>query len=156
MQTQFYSSKPARSSVLVKAHGGLPRADRRGAAAVEFALVAPLLILTIVMPIFEFGRGMMVSEQLTHAARVGCRAGLLPGNSSSTVTSLINTNLSGQGISNATVTVNVNGAATDVSAAKLGDTVTVTISVPYSSIGWMSGQFLAGRRLSANVSMLHE
>src|SRR5947207_14808546 len=78
---------------------------RSGTAAVEFAIVAPLLFLVIVLPIFEFSRAMMISELATNAARYGCRIGVLPGNSNSTVTSAINASLTYQGINGATTSI---------------------------------------------------
>lgn len=44
-----------------------------GAAAVEFALILPLLIL-LVFGIVEFGRGYNAKVTLTHAVREGARA----------------------------------------------------------------------------------
>jgi Flp pilus assembly protein TadG len=48
------------------------RHDERGAAVVEFALVAPLL-LTLVLGIAEFGRAYNVQANLSQAAREGVR-----------------------------------------------------------------------------------
>ncbi|MBV9126276.1 MAG: pilus assembly protein, partial [Planctomycetes bacterium] len=49
---------------------------KRGAiAAVEFALVAPLLFLFII-GMFEISRGMQVKAMLNNAARKGCRTGI--------------------------------------------------------------------------------
>ena len=44
----------------------------RGAVAIEFALVLPLLVL-LVFGIYEFGRGYNTKVTLTHAAREGVR-----------------------------------------------------------------------------------
>src|SRR6266850_5882651 len=81
-------------------HRPASRLGRRphGAAAVEFAVVAPLLFLVVILPTFEFGRGLMVAELVTNAARSGCRVGILPGNSNSSITSAVNTSLTEQGI----------------------------------------------------------
>lgn len=49
------------------------RTSERGAAAVEFALVLPLLVL-LVFGIVEFGRGYNARVTLTHATREGVRA----------------------------------------------------------------------------------
>ena len=48
------------------------RQDERGAAIVEFALVAPLLLL-MVLGIAEFGRAYHVQTTLSQAAREGVR-----------------------------------------------------------------------------------
>lgn len=47
-------------------------ANDRGAAMVEFAIIAPLLLL-LVFGIIEFGRAYNAQNTLTHAAREGAR-----------------------------------------------------------------------------------
>ena len=47
--------------------------DQRGASAVEFALIVPLLIV-LVLGIAEFGRAFQVQGTLSAAAREGARA----------------------------------------------------------------------------------
>src|SRR5215469_5880952 len=54
----------------------------RGAAAVEFALLLPLLLL-IVFGIVDFGRAINAQITITQAAREGARALALPGGSGS-------------------------------------------------------------------------
>lgn len=129
---------------------------RRGAATVEFAIVTPLLFLVVILPTFEFGRGLMVAELVTNAARSGARVGVLPGNANSTVTSAVTTSLSDQGITGATTTITVNGAAADVSSAVAGDVVKVSVSVPYNSNSWIPGRFLAGATISGSQTMRRE
>ena len=46
--------------------------SERGAAMVEFAIIAPLLLL-LVFGIIEFGRAYNAQNSLTHAAREGAR-----------------------------------------------------------------------------------
>jgi Flp pilus assembly protein TadG len=123
---------------------------------VEFAVVAPLLFLTILLPIFEFGRAFMVSELVTNAARSGCRVGVLTGNTNTSVTSAVNSALSNGGITGATTTITVNGNSVDVSTASSGDSIAVTVSIPYSSVSWVHGQFLSGVNLTGTMTMRHE
>ncbi|MGB6041722.1 MAG: TadE family protein, partial [Pirellulales bacterium] len=52
------------------------RKKRRGVAAVEFALVAPLFVL-MVMGMIEVGRAIMVQQVLTNASREGARRAVL-------------------------------------------------------------------------------
>lgn len=49
------------------------RQSERGAAAVEFALLAPILIM-LILGIMEFGRAYNVQVSLTNAAREGARS----------------------------------------------------------------------------------
>jgi len=129
---------------------------RRGAAAVEFAFIAPLLF-AVILGIMEFGRGMMVAEMLTSGARAGCRAATLAGSSTSSATTVVNSNL--PGISGSTVAMTVNGVNKDVSSAVSGDTIQVTVSVPYNTISWLpstSSKYLKGLTLSGKASMCRE
>ena len=54
----------------------MTRLRERGAAAVELALVLPVLLL-IVAAIIDFGRAMFVQSVLTNAAREGARAAVV-------------------------------------------------------------------------------
>jgi Flp pilus assembly pilin Flp len=59
-------------------------ADERGAVAVEFALVLPLL-LTLVFGIVQFGLALNTKLTLTHAAREGARAAIVGANATAAV-----------------------------------------------------------------------
>jgi len=59
---------------------------RRGAAAAEFAVVAPIFLL-MVFGIVEIGRGLMVQQLLTNASRVGARRAVMLSASNSDVIS---------------------------------------------------------------------
>jgi Flp pilus assembly protein TadG len=131
--------------------GPQKRSKRKGAATVEFALVAPVLFLFI-FAIFEFGRAFMVMDLLSDAARVGGREGAVQGLSSSTITTDVQNRLSGQGVNNSSVTVEVNGAAGDPSTASSGDEITVIVTVPVSSITWTNAKFVSGN-LSGQSTM---
>jgi Flp pilus assembly protein TadG len=54
------------------------RQERRGAAVVEFAIVAPVFLL-FVFGIIEYGRMVMVQQVLTNATREGARIAVLEG-----------------------------------------------------------------------------
>src|SRR5258708_2771796 len=108
--------------------------SRCGAAAVEFAVVAPLLF-SVVLAILEFGRGMMVAETLSAAARAGARAASLSGATNASATTIVTSNLTG--ITGTTVTMTVNGATKNASQSVSGDTVALAVSVPYSSVSWL-------------------
>src|SRR5262249_35366075 len=128
---------------------------RRGAATVEFALIAPL-VFVLLLGIIEFGRAMMVIELLNNAARNGCRVGVLDGSDVSAITTAVNDTLRSSGVSGATTAVSVNGTAVSAtgtgstsSMASTGDAISVTVSVPANSVSWLpSGLFLKDRTLA--------
>lgn len=123
--------------------------ERRGAALVEFALVAPVFLLLIVGSI-EFGRAIMVQEALTNASREGARVGVLDGATTSDVTTAVNTYLTGMSISGATTSV----SPTDPGTTANGTQVTVLVSIPYSTVTWVpSPWFLKNATLSAVTVM---
>jgi Flp pilus assembly protein TadG len=55
--------------------GGPTRRAERGASAVEFALVLPLLLL-VIAGVVDFGRALFTQVILTNAAREGARAAI--------------------------------------------------------------------------------
>ncbi|WP_136612339.1 TadE/TadG family type IV pilus assembly protein [Sinomonas albida] len=61
----------------------------RGAAAVEFALVLPVLVV-LVMGIIDFGRVFNAQQTLTFAARAGARVMVLQNSQSAAVTAAQN------------------------------------------------------------------
>ncbi len=62
--------------MIARTVGRKRRKGRRGAAVVEFAVVAPLLLL-ILFGIIEYGYIFMVRQTVIHAAREGCRIAVL-------------------------------------------------------------------------------
>ena len=125
---------------------------RRGAAMVEFAVVAPMFFL-FVLGLLEFGRGMMVQAQLTAAAEIGARNGSMDGAQTSTVTSAVNNYLSNAGISGASTTV----TPSPPSSANPGQDVKVVVSIPYSSVSWLPmPQFLKNTTLTSQAIALRE
>jgi Flp pilus assembly protein TadG len=134
-----------------------PGLRRRGASLVEFAVVAPVFFL-IVMGLIEFGRAFMVKELLTEAARRGCRQGVIEGTSSSTIQSAAVNFLSNVGISGASASVYINGAAagsTNVSAMPVYTEITVVVTVPVSDVAWTPSLFVTGS-LSGQYTLRRE
>jgi Flp pilus assembly protein TadG len=125
---------------------------RTGAAAVEFAIVAPLLFM-IVFGIIEFGRMIMVQQILTNASREGARRAIIEDATHAEVELLVSNYLSNASVSGATVTV----APNDLSNLGFGDPVTVTVAVPFDDVSWAgSAWFLGGSMLQANTIMQGE
>lgn len=132
------------------------RDARSGAALVEFALVAPLLLL-VMIGMIEVGRGIMVTEILGHAARIGARTGAISTGTSSSVTTTVNDLMSGASLSGHTLEVRVNGVVSNLSTAKTGDEITVAVSIPYSNVTWVGNpRFLDGKSLRGQCTMRRE
>src|SRR5438094_968618 len=115
---------------------------RRGAAALEFCLVAGLLFL-IFLGMIEVGRAMMALGGVANAARMGARAGAITSGSHSDVVAAVATCLGQAGLdSGYQVEVTVNGVVvTDDSSfganASPGVPISVQVRVPYSSVTWL-------------------
>jgi Flp pilus assembly protein TadG len=130
------------------------RGKRLGAAAVEFAIVAPLFFL-LVFGMIEFGRMVMIQQVITNASREGARKAVLDGASSSNVKSSVVTYMANGGVTIATSNVTIN--PTDPTTAAAGSPVTVTVSVPFSQVSWLpSPMFLGGRQMTASTVMRRE
>jgi Flp pilus assembly protein TadG len=128
------------------------RRYRRAAAAVEFAVVAPVFLL-LVFGMIEYGRMVMVYQVITNASREGARTAVLDGATTTSVTTAVNSYLTAGAVSGATVTVSPNPP----SGAQYGDPVTVTVSIPFSQVSWLpSPMYLGSRTLSAATVMRRE
>jgi len=122
-------------------------------AAVEFAIVAPVLFLMI-FGMIEFGRMIMVQQILTNASREGARIAVLDGTTGTEVHSAVDSYLQNASITGASVTVN----PTEPSTAGYGAPVTVKVQVPFSQVSWLpSPMFVGGgTNLTATTVMRRE
>jgi len=127
--------------------------SERGSSTVELAVLMPIIFL-IISGIIEFGRVLSVHHSLQTAAREGARIAALPGSDNTAVIDRINMELSNAGLPNGTVVLD----PPDVSSALRNDPVTITVSLPYSSVGWMQGFFpgFGGAEFEASVVMRKE
>jgi Flp pilus assembly protein TadG len=128
---------------------------RCGSAAVELAVIAPLLAV-IVMGMVEMSRAMMAKVILNDAARKACRTGILPTGSNSTITTEVTNILSDNNISgtSATVTIQVNGNTTDANTAVQNDKVSVKVSVPYTQFAWTPCVFLGNATIESETVVM--
>jgi len=124
---------------------------RRGVAATEFAIVAPIFLL-LVIGILELGRAMMVQQVLINASRVGARQAITLGATSAEVQSAVADYAAGVAVPSVTVSV-----TPDPAAAKAGDVISVTTSVPFNAVSWLAAPwFLNGKTLTASSEMRKE
>src|SRR5579885_1717076 len=144
---------------------GRKNRPRRAAAAVEFAVVAPIMVMIVVGSI-ELGRSMMVLDLLNNAARLGCRVGVLPCNGNSDITTAVTNALSGTGVQGAAapvIEVLPQGTSKwvspgDAGSAVQGDTVRVTVSVPYKNVSWLGFNWFmsSSATLTGKIAMTKE
>ena len=148
---------------------------RSGAAAVECAIVSIFILAPLLGGMFELGRAMLAKETLCNAARKGCRTGIMKQYGSSDIyndslnimqdngygTNLFNpappSGGGGSGYIGAiTITVtDPNGnSLSDALDAPPGSTVTVQVSIPVSSVLWLSSFFLSANTLESDVVVM--
>ena len=126
---------------------------RAGAAAVEAAIILPLMISCIIFPSIELSQVSTLKQQMNAAAREGCRTAVMEGNSQEDVEARVN---------------NIMGEATPVSMtispdnwadAPAGTAITVNLGLSYDdSVSWLGTPVLlpAGTILSASATMSSE
>ena len=128
------------------------RRDRRGAAVVEFALVAPIFFL-LVFGMIEYGRMVMVQQILTNASREGARRAVLDGSTTAGVVNSVTSYLQSSSITGATVTVTTSAPV----APDYANGMTVTVTIPFSQVSWLpSPMFLQTYQMSSSTTMRQE
>lgn len=132
-----------------------PGKSRSGLAAAEFALVLPFLVF-LAIGMIEMGRGLQVKEILSDAARKGCRTGIQPLATNTTVSADVNNVLTDNNItaSDATITIQVNGVTANVNTAKQNDKISVKVSIPVSKIAWITPLFLPGSSIESSTMVM--
>lgn len=118
----------------------LRESSERGAAAVEFAILLPILVM-LVMGIIEFGRAYNTQISLTHAARESVRVMAISNNPTSAKQAAVNATVSLRPVlrtSDVAVTT-TNPASAGACAAGANATVTITYSL--STMTGIAGPF---------------
>lgn len=131
----------------------------QGAAAVEFALIAPIFLLML-GGIIEFGQAFRIEHLLSNACRRGARSAILAGSSTSQVQANVQrqcVTMLGVNGSDVKVTVSVNGTDADVSSAVKGSQIDVQVTIPYSKagVGFFTKLF-SNASLSSTCILEHE
>jgi Flp pilus assembly protein TadG len=136
------------------------RGERRGAAAVEFAVVAPLFLL-LLGGIIEFGQAFRIQHVLSTAARRGARSAIVEGATNSQVQENVRADcVRTLGVSEADVTVGcaINGSSdSDLGQARDGSEISVTVNIPFSKAGvGFFAQTFSNSTLSSTCTLEHE
>jgi Flp pilus assembly protein TadG len=134
---------------------GRAAAARRGTATLEFAIIVPFLVL-VSMAMIEVTRAVQVKDVLTDAVRSGCRLAIQPGTSNATIQANVNQIVGNAGISTSriTTTIQVNGKTVDASTAVKGDQISVKVSVPVDSVGWVTPQIFTKQSIDSEVLVM--
>lgn len=147
-----------KSSIKLEKVSRLCRKHRRGAAAVEFAIIAPVFFL-LILGMVEIGRAVMVQQIITNASREGARLAVLPGETNANVISRVDDILMDSGVSGAnTEILGESDSALNIQDVAYGDVVKVRVTVPFSKVSWLPGpdKYMAGKSLSAITVMRGE
>lgn len=142
--------------MIVRTTGRTDRApDRRGVAAVEFALTVPLLLVLLV-GLWEVGAVIEAQQLLSNAARVGGRQASTGLNTNAQVQQAVTQYLQAAGLPTTNVVVSVTNVTSggDVSNANQMDQLTVTVSIPFKDVAWDLLNYIipSGTQLSASAS----
>jgi len=136
------------------------RNERRGAAVVEFAVVAPVLFL-LIFGLIEFSRMVMIKEVMADAAQLGCRKAAL---ATTTSTSQVEAEIQGYLASvilnpSGSDAVNVAVSPSGLSGLNSGTPISVTVDVDFSAVSWLPGNLLGlsgTEKLSATATLQRE
>jgi Flp pilus assembly protein TadG len=130
------------------------RRNRRAAAAVEFAIVAPVFFL-LIFGMIEYGRMVMVQQVITNASREGARLAVLDGATFDEIEEQVEEYLTSASIDPTNAVVEV--LPDPPTSAAFGEPITVTVSIPFSEVSWLpSPMYLGGKTLTANTVMRRE
>jgi Flp pilus assembly protein TadG len=122
---------------------------RRGATAVEFAIVSPIFFV-LVIAAFEFGRLNVIRHTADNAAYEAARRAMVPGATVAEATTEAQRILR---------IVGTRGATVNVTPATLGpdvDRVTVTVDVPMNQNGWITPRFTRSTNIRATSTLRTE
>lgn len=123
--------------------------NRRGAAAVEFALVSTLLF-TLFFTSLELCRVAMIRHTADNAVYEACRVGIIPGATAVEVQDQARTIMATLGVSN----VNVN--VTPASINRDTDEITVEVSIPLDQNSYIPLGFTAGKTITRELTLRRE
>ncbi len=123
--------------------------QRSGAAAVEFALTFPLLILMLFGAV-ELSHANMVLNSTEAAAYEGARRGIVPGSEAETCIASSQRMLDIAGVRGGSITVEPASLLIDT------DTIRVTIEVPYSSNTIVAPLFTRNLRIVRTCELIRE
>ena len=122
---------------------------RLGAAAVEFAIAAPILFLLLFGAI-EFSRANMLVNTAAIAATEAARASIIPGATADECRAACMQELSVIGVNTAIIAVEPAEITDDTTQ------VTINLSVPVTKNGYVLSRFFLGKNVRKSVTLQRE
>ena len=119
----------------------------------------------VVLGIVEFGRAFMITQMVQNAAREACRKAVTGAYTNDSIVADIKSELLAAGVKSAdvsaTITVTVATgnpavASNNVTLASTKDLVNVVVSVPFSKVALIPGNYLKNKTLTGRSAMRHE
>jgi Flp pilus assembly protein TadG len=136
-------------TTLIRTRKSCRRKLRRGAAAVEFAITAPIFLLFL-LSAFEFGWLNVMRHTADNAAYEAARAAMVPGATTADATGRANQLLSAVGARNAKISITPSTITTSTTD------VNVTIDLPMSSNSLIVGRFTGNTVLHSSSTLKTE
>jgi Flp pilus assembly protein TadG len=151
--------------------GPVSQQGRRGAAVVEFAILAPFLV-SLIIGMCELGRAVMVKDILTNSARMGCRTGATLGKGYQDIISDVDAILTASNISTTYATITIQTAAytgtsttpswasfTTVTSSTAYnpnplDKISVKVSIPVADVLWFSPYFMSSTSIESELMIM--
>ncbi|MEO8494398.1 MAG: TadE family protein [Planctomycetota bacterium] len=124
---------------------------RRGVAAVEFAVILPVLLL-LVLGTVEATSMIYLKQSIQIAAYEGARVALVPGSNKNNVIGACNQILKDRNVQGATVTV----TPAAIKNQPYGTFIQVKVRAPCKLNGFFPPWFYVGKSLVAQVEMMKE
>jgi Flp pilus assembly protein TadG len=123
--------------------------NRKGAAMVEFAIVAPILFLFF-FAAFEFCRVNMIRHTADNAVYEGARVAIIPGATAAEAEAEARLILNSLGLTNVTVTV------TPGTIRRETEEVTVRAEIPLDQNSFIPASFTSGQSVDRELTMTRE
>jgi Flp pilus assembly protein TadG len=124
----------------------------------EFIVVFPILLIAI-LGMIELGRGVMVQQIITNAAREGVRRAVVPEATNDAVSTLVDNYLVTTSLGAESRQVEIfdeSGQPLDLSTAAPHSVVMVRVSVPYNEVGFVIPRYITKPTMAAQVQMRKE
>ncbi len=122
---------------------------RKGATAVEMAVVLPVFIMLLI-GFFELGHVLMIDSIVENAAYEGARRGVVPGATQESAQKAAEDIATASSLRNVQVQVETKELSPSVQS------IAVTVNAPLSENGIFVGAFLGNTTVSRSVTMIHE